>query len=118
MIARPRRLRATAAMRRLVAETRVHPAELILPLFVREGATQPVPISSMPGPLRTIASWSPITTVADALRKLCGNPNAPARPGDPWSLLHPVAYSWIWIIAIITICAPLAVRAYQRSIDS
>ncbi len=49
MIARPRRLRATAAMRRLVAETRVHPAELILPLFVREGATQPVPISSMPG---------------------------------------------------------------------
>ena len=77
-----------------------------------------VPISSMPGPLRTIASWNPITTVADALRKLFGNPNAPARPGDPWSLLHPVAYSWIWIIAIITICAPLAVRAYQRSIDS
>jgi porphobilinogen synthase len=36
-------------MRRLVAETRVHPAELILPLFVREGATEPRPISSMPG---------------------------------------------------------------------
>ena len=46
---RPRRLRATPAMRRLVAETRLHPAELILPLFVREGATEPVPISSMPG---------------------------------------------------------------------
>jgi porphobilinogen synthase len=36
-------------MRRLVAETRLHPAELILPMFVREGATEPVPISSMPG---------------------------------------------------------------------
>jgi porphobilinogen synthase len=36
-------------MRRLVAETRLHPAELILPVFVREGATEPVPISSMPG---------------------------------------------------------------------
>ncbi|MFF2488080.1 porphobilinogen synthase [Microbacterium sp. NPDC058062] len=36
-------------MRRLVAETRLHPAELILPLFVREGASEPVPISSMPG---------------------------------------------------------------------
>jgi porphobilinogen synthase len=36
-------------MRRLVAETRVHPAELILPLFVREGATGPTPIGSMPG---------------------------------------------------------------------
>lgn len=46
---RPRRLRATPAMRRLVAETRLHPAELILPLFVREGATEPVAISSMPG---------------------------------------------------------------------
>jgi porphobilinogen synthase len=36
-------------MRRLVAETRLHPAELILPMFVREGAGDPVPISSMPG---------------------------------------------------------------------
>jgi porphobilinogen synthase len=46
---RPRRLRASPAMRRLVAETRVHPAELILPLFVLEGASEPRPISSMPG---------------------------------------------------------------------
>ena len=46
---RPRRLRATPALRRLVAETRLHPAELILPVFVREGAGDPVPISSMPG---------------------------------------------------------------------
>jgi porphobilinogen synthase len=49
MIIRPRRLRATPAMRRLVAETRLHPADLILPLFVREGIDAPVPISSMPG---------------------------------------------------------------------
>ncbi|MFJ6134680.1 porphobilinogen synthase [Kitasatospora sp. NPDC092286] len=46
---RPRRLRSTPAMRRLVAETRLHPAELILPLFVREGVSEPVPVSSMPG---------------------------------------------------------------------
>jgi porphobilinogen synthase len=36
-------------MRRLVSETRVHPAELVLPLFVREGVDEAVPISSMPG---------------------------------------------------------------------
>lgn len=48
-VIRPRRLRATPAWRRLVAETRVHPAELILPLFVREGVAEPVPIASMPG---------------------------------------------------------------------
>ena len=46
---RPRRLRATPAMRRLVAETRLHSAELVLPMFVREGLREPVPISSMPG---------------------------------------------------------------------
>ena len=46
---RPRRLRATPAMRRLVAETRIHPAELVLPMFIREGATDAVDISSMPG---------------------------------------------------------------------
>ena len=48
---RPRRLRATPAMRRLVAETRLHPAGLVLPMFVREGVREPVPISSMPGVL-------------------------------------------------------------------
>jgi porphobilinogen synthase len=46
---RPRRLRRTAAMRRLVAETRPAPAELVLPMFVREGLTEPRPISSLPG---------------------------------------------------------------------
>ncbi len=46
---RPRRLRRTPALRRLVAETRLHPAELVLPVFVREGITEPVPVSAMPG---------------------------------------------------------------------
>ena len=49
MIERPRRLRATPALRRLTAETRLHPADLILPMFIREGATEATPISSMPG---------------------------------------------------------------------
>ncbi|MCX5438871.1 MULTISPECIES: porphobilinogen synthase [unclassified Streptomyces] len=47
--ARPRRLRTTPAMRRMVAETRLHPADLILPAFVREGIGEPVEIGSMPG---------------------------------------------------------------------
>lgn len=46
---RPRRLRRSPAMRRLVAETRLHPSELILPAFVKEGAVEPLPIASMPG---------------------------------------------------------------------
>jgi len=46
---RPRRLRTTPALRRMVAETRLHPAELVLPVFVAEGATEARPIGSMPG---------------------------------------------------------------------
>jgi porphobilinogen synthase len=46
---RPRRLRRTPAIRRLVAETSVEPRHLVLPMFVREGASAPLPIGSMPG---------------------------------------------------------------------
>ncbi|WP_300681494.1 porphobilinogen synthase [Nocardioides sp.] len=46
---RPRRLRTTPALRRMVAETSVEPRHLILPMFIRESIAEPVPISSMPG---------------------------------------------------------------------
>jgi porphobilinogen synthase len=48
-VARPRRLRRTPGLRRLFAETRLHPAELVLPLFVKEGIAEPAPVASMPG---------------------------------------------------------------------
>jgi porphobilinogen synthase len=46
---RPRRLRRTPALRRLVADVRVSPADLVLPVFVKEGLSAPAPIASMPG---------------------------------------------------------------------
>ncbi|MGQ4617733.1 porphobilinogen synthase [Nocardia sp. R7R-8] len=46
---RPRRLRRTPALRRLVAETTLEPRQLVLPMFVADGLTEPRPISSMPG---------------------------------------------------------------------
>jgi porphobilinogen synthase len=48
-VVRPRRLRRTPAMRRMVAETHLRPADLVQPLFVKEGIAEPQPISSMPG---------------------------------------------------------------------
>src|SRR5690606_10143666 len=48
-VARPRRLRRSPAMRTMVAGTRLHAADLILPLFVKEGITEPHPVGSMPG---------------------------------------------------------------------
>ncbi len=59
---RPRRLRSTPALRRLVAETDLQPRHLVLPLFVREGITEPRPIASMPG----VVQHTP-----DSLRKAC-----------------------------------------------
>ncbi|MEU8182452.1 porphobilinogen synthase [Micromonospora sp. NPDC049044] len=49
---RPRRLRRTPAIRRLVSETRVDPAELVVPMFVKEGLTEPRAIGSLPGVLQ------------------------------------------------------------------
>src|SRR5262249_21450252 len=46
---RLRRLRTTPAMRRLVSETRLDPAQMVLPLFIKEGLTEPRPVASLPG---------------------------------------------------------------------
>jgi len=46
---RPRRLRQTPALRQMVRETRLHPSQLVLPLFVRSGRKLRRPIASMPG---------------------------------------------------------------------
>lgn len=46
---RPRRLRSTPAIRRLVAETTLAPRQLVLPMFVADGVTESRPIASMPG---------------------------------------------------------------------
>jgi len=48
-VSRPRRLRRTAALRRLVAETRLSVDDLVAPLFVREGIDEPQPVASLPG---------------------------------------------------------------------
>ncbi|MEV0830718.1 porphobilinogen synthase [Nonomuraea rubra] len=48
-VSRPRRLRRNPALRRMVAGTRLHAADLILPVFAKEGITEPQPVASMPG---------------------------------------------------------------------
>jgi porphobilinogen synthase len=48
-VSRPRRLRTTRAMRRLVAPVTLRPSGLVQPLFVKEGISEPQPVGSMPG---------------------------------------------------------------------
>ena len=61
---RMRRLRGTRALRSMVAETSLRPAELVLPVFIKEGIADPQPISSMPGVVQH---------TRDSLRKAAGD---------------------------------------------
>jgi ABC-type polysaccharide/polyol phosphate export permease len=74
-----------------------------------------VPADTLPGILRTFAEWNPVTTLAESLRTLFGNPHNAATAADPWSLQHPIAYTLIACAAIIAVCAPLAIHRFQRS---
>jgi porphobilinogen synthase len=64
---RPRRLRQTPAIRRLVRGTRLDPAELVLPVFVKEGLTEAEPIGSMPG-----VAQHPLTGLAAVAKEALG----------------------------------------------
>ena len=77
-----------------------------------------VPLNTLPGPLQTVAAWNPVTSMSDALRELFGNRRGfVPEPNADWPVRHPVAYTFIWIVRIIVVCAPLAVRQYSRTID-
>jgi ABC-2 type transport system permease protein len=77
-----------------------------------------VPTSTLPGVLKTVAEWNPTSSLANALRHLFDNPGGVLPTTGPWPLQHPVAYTLLWAVGIVVICAPLAVRQYQRSIKS
>ena len=74
-----------------------------------------VPSENLPTILRVFAEWNPVSTVTQAARELFGN----LPPGLPepsaWSLRHPVLYTLLWIVIIVSIFAPLAVRQYKRA---
>lgn len=64
-VQRPRRLRATGALRDMVAETHLHPRQIVAPLFVREGIDAPHPITSLPGVVQHTRA-----TLVDEVRQL------------------------------------------------
>ncbi|MFV1962548.1 MAG: ABC transporter permease [Acidimicrobiia bacterium] len=74
-----------------------------------------VPAENLAGPLRTFAEWNPVSAVTHASRGLFGN----IPPGTPeptaWPLQNAVFYTLIWVVIIIAIFAPLAVRRYKRA---
>jgi ABC-2 type transport system permease protein len=74
-----------------------------------------VSISNLPGPLATFANWNPVSSVTQAARELFGNTDPRAPAPDVWSLQHPVLYTLIWVVIILTVFVPLSIRLYQRA---
>ena len=71
-IERPRRLRRTAAIRKLVRETTLAPSDFILPLFFSETATEPKPVSTMPGVFQLPVSHANVVAKAAHQKGLGG----------------------------------------------
>jgi ABC-2 type transport system permease protein len=70
-----------------------------------------VPTAHMPGWLRTVADWNPISALTEASRVLFGNPGAGL--GHAWPLQHPVLATLGWSVLLLAVFVPLATRAYR-----
>jgi ABC transporter DrrB family efflux protein len=84
----------------------IFPMTFVANTFVR--------IDLLPGPLRTFAEWNPVSAVSQAAREAFGNTGDLPQP-EVWSLENPVAYALIWVVIILAIFVPLAVRQYKKA---
>lgn len=82
---------------------------LAFPLSVL--STTFMPPEAMPDWLVPIAEWNPISPVVEAVRDLFGNPTV---GGDSWVAQHPLLLAVLTPLALIAICAPLAVYRFRR----
>ena len=71
-----------------------------------------VPSQNLPGVLRTVAEWNPVSALAQAAREAFGNPVPDPAPAA-WSLNNPVAYTLLSVAIILLMFVPLSVRQYR-----
>jgi ABC transporter DrrB family efflux protein len=74
-----------------------------------------VPSNNLPTVLKAFADWNPISSLTQASRQLFGNTGTTALPNGPWSLHHPVIYTLMWVVGLLVVFVPLAVRQYKRA---
>lgn len=70
---------------------------------------------NLPGVLRRIAEWNPVSSLAQAARELFGNTSDVLPPPQAWSLRNPILYTLLWVALILVIFVPLSARQYQRA---
>jgi len=74
-----------------------------------------VSVEGMPGVLRTIAEWNPVSAVAHALRELFGNPVPASLPQpDGWPAQNAVLYAVLSSVVILAVFLPIAMRRYRH----
>lgn len=73
--------------------------------------------TNLPGPLRVFAEWNPISAVTQAARELFGNTSPQFPPPDVWPLRHSVLTSLIWVVIILAVFIPLAIRQYRKAVS-
>ena len=78
-----------------------------------------VPSARLPGPLREVANWNPVTSLARSLREGFGNPTAVnAAIPEPWTWAshNPQLYTVLWSLAILAVCVPLSMLAFRSRV--
>ncbi|MBF6334978.1 ABC transporter permease [Nocardia abscessus] len=76
-----------------------------------------VPSEKLPTVLRVIAEWNPVSALTQATRDLFGNTNPLAPTPEAWSLRHPVITSLVWVVVILVVFVPLALRQYKKTVS-
>jgi ABC transporter DrrB family efflux protein len=74
-----------------------------------------VPTNNFPTVLKAIADWNPVSALVQAARQLFGNTAPSLETSDAWSLQHPVVYTLLWVVVLLAVFVPLAVRTYLRT---
>lgn len=75
-----------------------------------------VATSNLPGPLRVVAEWNPVSAVVQAARQLFGNVSPAMPSSDAWPMQHPMAATVGWSVLILLVCVPLGVNRYRRAV--
>jgi ABC-2 type transport system permease protein len=83
---------------------------VVFPLSFMAGTF--VPISGMALIPRTIADWDPISAIVASVRNLTQG----TQSTGSWQLTHPQLAMALWCVAIVAICAPLALRRFNRTL--
>ena len=72
-----------------------------------------VPPSALPAILQPIAEWNPVSTLTAATRELFGNPNP--YVGDGFPSQYPILVTIGWMVVLLAIFAPMAIRKYRNA---